>query len=362
MACCITLAAEDREAIRRHSLIEKQLQIDKKDSSKEFKLLLLGAGGSGKSTILKQMKIIHHQGFSPSELEEFRFIILENIYSIVQSVARSMVSFGIAYELQENETFANSFLIDNDRQPIGPDLVKHLQRLWKDKGIEKCVERGNEFNLIDSAHYFMNDLERCTAKDFQPNEQDILRARKQTTGITETKFLISGYTYNLIDVGGQRSERRKWIHCFENVTAVLFLVGVSEYDQMLLEDASMNRFNEALSLFSTMIHSKWFLKTSMIIFLNKIDILKEKLKVRPLQDFFPEYTGGSNIDTAIAFMDQLFRDIALHPPVGVTPGDGPPKKIYIHPTCAVDTDHMRAVLKSVRDIIIRKALQSAGVL
>lgn len=39
----------------------------------------------------------------------------------------------------------------------------------------------------------------------------------------------------MVDVGGQRSERRKWIHCFENVTSIIFLVALSEYDQILFE-------------------------------------------------------------------------------------------------------------------------------
>ena len=39
----------------------------------------------------------------------------------------------------------------------------------------------------------------------------------------------------MVDVGGQRSERRKWIHCFENVTSIMFLVALSEYDQVLVE-------------------------------------------------------------------------------------------------------------------------------
>lgn len=58
----------------------------------------------------------------------------------------------------------------------------------------------------------------------------------KTTGITETVFDLGTLTYRMFDVGGQRSERKKWIHCFENVTALLFLVAISGYDQCLVED------------------------------------------------------------------------------------------------------------------------------
>jgi len=62
---------------------------------------------------------------------------------------------------------------------------------------------------------------------------------RKTTGITETTFKVGELTYKLFDVGDQRSELKKWIHCFENVTALVFLVSLSEYDQMLYEDESV---------------------------------------------------------------------------------------------------------------------------
>ena len=95
----------------------------------------------------------------------------------------------------------------------------------------------------------------------------------------------------MYDVGGQRSERKKWIHCFENVTTILFLVAISEYDQLLFEDESVNRMQEALTLFDSICNSRWFTKTSIILFLNKIDRFKEKLPVSPMKNYFPDYEG-----------------------------------------------------------------------
>lgn len=79
-------------------------------------------------------------------------------------------------------------------------------------------------------------MDRLSKKDFQPTDQDVLRARSRTTGITETKFDLGTLQYRMFDVGGQRSERKKWIHCFEGVNALLFLVAISGYDQCLAED------------------------------------------------------------------------------------------------------------------------------
>jgi guanine nucleotide-binding protein G(i) subunit alpha len=82
-------------------------------------------------------------------------------------------------------------------------------------------------------------MDRIALPGYLPTEQDVLRSRVKTTGITETTFLIGELTYRLYDVGGQRSERKKWIHCFENVNAIVFLVACSEYDQVLVEDETV---------------------------------------------------------------------------------------------------------------------------
>ena len=73
-------------------------------------------------------------------------------------------------------------------------------------------------------------------KDYLPHNQDILCSRLQTTGISESNFKLNQLTYRMFDVGGQRSERKKWIHVFDNVHAVLFLAAISGFDVALIED------------------------------------------------------------------------------------------------------------------------------
>jgi guanine nucleotide-binding protein G(i) subunit alpha len=145
-------------------------------------------------------------------------------------------------------------------------------------------------SCLTQTSYF-DSIDRIAAHDYMPNDQDVLRSRVKTTGITETTFIIQDLTYRMFDVGGQRSERKKWIHCFENVTTILFLVAISEYDQLLFEDETVNRMQEALTLFDSICNSRWFIKTSIILFLNKIDRFKEKLPVSPMQNYFPDYEG-----------------------------------------------------------------------
>lgn len=123
----------------------------------------------------------------------------------------------------------------------------------------------------------------------------------------------------MFDVGGQRSERKKWIHCFENVTTILFLVAISEYDQLLFEDETVNRMQEALTLFDSICNSRWFIKTSIILFLNKIDRFKEKLPVSPMKNYFPDYQGMSlscrklsRVSNSISRRSRLCCGMRLH--------------------------------------------------
>lgn len=139
---------------------------------------------------------------------------------------------------------------------------------------------------------YFDSVDRIALPDYLPTDQDVLRSRVKTTGITETTFIIGDLTYRMFDVGGQRSERKKWIHCFENVTTILFLVAISEYDQLLFEDETVNRMQEALTLFDSICNSRWFLKTSIILFLNKIDRFREKLPISPMKNYFSDYEGS----------------------------------------------------------------------
>lgn len=194
---------------------------------------------------------------------------------------------------------------------------------------------------LTSSSYF-DAVERIAQPDYLPTDQDVLRSRVKTTGITETTFIIGDLTYRMFDVGGQRSERKKWIHCFENVTTILFLVAISEYDQLLFEDETVNRMQEALTLFDSICNSRWFVKTSIILFLNKIDRFKEKLPVSPMKNYFPDYEGGADYAAACDYI--LNRFVSLN--------QAEQKQIYTHFTCATDTTQIRFVMAAVNGMFL----------
>ena len=302
--------------------------------------LLPGAGESGKSTILKQMKLIHEGGYSRDERESFKEIIFSNTVQSMRVILEAMESLELPLDDQRAEyhvqtIFMQPAQIEGDSLP--PEVGTAIAVLWKDVGVQQCFQRSREYQLNDSAKYYFDSVDRIATPDYIPNDQDVLRSRVKTTGITETTFIIGDLTYRMFDVGGQRSERKKWIHCFENVTTILFLVAISEYDQLLFEDETVNRMQEALTLFDSICNSRWFVKTSIILFLNKIDRFKEKLPVSPMKNYFPDYEGGPDYSAACDYILNRFVSLNQHET----------KQIYTHFTCATDTMQIRFVMAAV---------------
>ncbi|EYC34181.1 hypothetical protein Aduo_002033 [Ancylostoma duodenale] len=82
MACC--LSEEAREQKRINQEIEKQLQRDKRNARRELKLLLLGTGESGKSTFIKQMRIIHGNGYSDEDKRAHIRLVYQNVFMAIQ--------------------------------------------------------------------------------------------------------------------------------------------------------------------------------------------------------------------------------------------------------------------------------------
>ncbi|KAJ7468072.1 guanine nucleotide binding protein, alpha subunit [Mycena latifolia] len=346
----------NRAEKERSDAIDRQLEEDSKKFRKECKILLLGSGESGKSTIVKQMKIIHQDGFSLEELVAYRPTIHKNVLDSVQAVILAMRKIGVDPVRFGNRVLADKVLdaASTTDAPafLSPEIADAISQLWQDPIIPKIMdEHASDFYLMDSAVYFFTEVLRIGAPDYVPTETDVLRARAKTTGISETRFNMGGLAIHMFDVGGQRSERKKWIHCFESVTSIIFCTALSEYDQVLLEARDQNRMKESLVLFDSVINSRWFLRTSIILFLNKIDVFKTKLPKVPLQRYFPEYIGGDDINNAARFILWRFMQ-----------ANRARLSVYPHLTQATDTSNIRLVFAAVKETILQNALKDSGIL
>ncbi|KAB5522342.1 hypothetical protein PHYPO_G00158450 [Pangasianodon hypophthalmus] len=342
--CC--MSSEEREAYRIHQDIERQLRKAKQEAQQQVKLLLLGTGESGKSTFIKQMRIIHGTGYSEDDRRAFTQSIFQNIFVAVQAMIEAMKTLQIPFTDDKNASYAAMLL------SVTPDNVstmdKHyaeaISSMWRDPSMQHCYDRRREYQLSDSAKYYLDDIERISAPLYVPSEQDILRVRVKTTGIIEYPFNISSVLFRMVDVGGQRSERRKWIHCFEDVTSIIFLVALNEYDQVLYENPNENRMEESKGVFKTIINYQLFHRTSVIIFFNKTDLLQEKISKSHLADYYPEYEGPKNdAKAAMKFILKMYEAL----------NSDACKRLYSHFTCATDTENIRLIFSAVKDTIMR---------
>ncbi|CAO3621525.1 unnamed protein product [Cunninghamella echinulata] len=335
----------------KNKAINKQIKKDEK-LSREVKILLLGAGDSGKSTVLKQMRLIHASGFNVTEREGFRLVIFSNIFTAMQLLLEGLFISKMAFEHPKNLEYAGLFELlpnikPNEGYPL--DYLHPLKSLWKDKSIRQIYLMGNTFALSDNVQYYYDQLDRLFHPNYIPTDQDIIQCRIKTTGIVETSFRNKNVIYHMYDVGGQRSERKKWIHCFENVASVLFVVAISGYDCCLAEDKDSNQMYEAFMLFDSICNSQWFTNTSMILFLNKMDIFKEKIMRSPVNHYFPDYTGPhQDYQTAADYFRRRFESLNRNIK----------KQVYIHFTVATDTKLLAHVMDSVSDSILHENLQT----
>lgn len=328
--------------------IQQQLSEAKKKFDNDVKLLLLGAGESGKSTFSKQMKILHLSGFSDKERVIYKQVIFDNIISNSLGLILGCESLGIEIGCRDS---ADEVLKYDTYEPEDLYQLKdHVVALWADSGVQEAYERRSEFQLGDNCKYFADRLEEIISQEFVPSEADILHSRSKTTGILETEFKVGRINFRMVDVGGQRSERKKWMHCFQDVTAVIFCVSLSAYDQCLDEDDTTNRMQESLGLWNQIVNSAWFKDTNMILFLNKSDLFREKIQRVNITPAFPKYRGEQEFEAASTYIQEQF----------LARVENSSKQVFTHITCATDTSNIAVVFTAVKSIIMEQNFVVTG--
>jgi len=218
--------------------------------------------------------------------------------------------------------------------------------------IKTIYDNRSKIQLIDSASYLLDraNLTRIGEPTYTPSRDDILRARLRTSGIVERIFKIGEHAFKFVDVGGQRNERRKWIHCFQDVTAVIFVTAIQEYDQYLFEDEKENRLQESLRVFDEVINNSYFAKSTVILFLNKMDLFEDKIKKVKLNICFKDYNGPNTSEDAFQFIKGKF-----------THSNSDQKRfIFAHKTCATDTKNVQKVFEACKVTILKHSLDRIG--
>lgn len=109
--------------------------------------------------------------------------------------------------------------------------------------------------------------------------------------------------------------------------------------------------HESLILFDSVVNSRWFSQTSIILFLNKVDLFREKLERTPLANYFPDYSGGTDVNRAAKYLLWRFNQVnRAH------------LALYPHLTQATDTSNIKTVFTAVKETILQQALEASGVM
>ncbi|KAI0264742.1 guanine nucleotide binding protein, alpha subunit [Gloeopeniophorella convolvens] len=174
--------------------------------------------------------------------------------------------------------------------PDDPGRVIHacaedMKMLWADRVVQRLLI-ASKVRMREMSGFFLDSLDRVAAPRYVPSDDDILRARIKTLGVTEYRFhlnskaanKITSREWHIFDVGGHRSMvRSAWIPFFDDMNAIIFLAPISCFDQSLEEDPSVNRLEDSVLLWKSIVSNPLLVHTNMVLFLNKCDILREKL-------------------------------------------------------------------------------------
>jgi len=362
MGICNSKSPAQLQAEKLDAEIARMNARDHEKEQQKIKLLLLGAGESGKSTIFKQMKILYGTGFGDDDRKSQVPVVHSNTLSSIKVLIQAAEELeNPSIELEGASADAEELLEMSEDTPLTEDIAAKVQNVWADAGIQAAYERRSEFQLNDSAKYFFKRASETWKPDYVPTVEDVLKVRVRTSGIVEEEYVIDGVKFAMFDVGGQRNERKKWIHCFDEVTAVIFVAAISEYDQVLYEDNTQNRMVDSLNIFHEICNSKWFENTSIILFLNKRDLFEDKIKKKDIKQrdpadperiLFDDYDGGLDYEAGVSYIVNQY--------LAQNDNKDTNKEIFWHVTCATDTSNISAVFNACKEIILRQNLEGSG--
>ncbi len=319
MAVCFSCKRAETKAreeqTRRSQEIDKVLHDDSRRLQHEYKMLLLGLGNSGKTTIMKQMRILYQNGYTAEELTLVRHTIYKDVVESAKTIVEVKRHLNIEAEHLENSSNCDYILqysLGTDSSgPLGERMAIAIAALWSDSCIPKVL--GHPDGLwrmnMDTAAYFFDDIHRIAAADYTPTEADVLRARTRKGGINATTFQTRLMTVHMFDISRTPGERKKWIHYFDDTNVILFCAALDEYDRMLPENCQQSPLMDSIVLFDSIVNSRWFKRTKIILFLNKTDLFKAKLPKKPLKDYFPDYTGDNDFGQAANYLLDRFLQV-----------------------------------------------------
>mmetsp|Transcript_72368 Transcript_72368/g.205850 ORF Transcript_72368/g.205850 Transcript_72368/m.205850 type:complete len:342 (+) Transcript_72368:577-1602(+) len=289
--------------------------------------------------------------------------IHQNVLTGIQALCTAVMDLGLTGETDDDALELMDEILNISEGQVDlsedKDIGNKLSSLWRDPAIQAAWDRRSEFHIIESHAAYFEKMDVICAPNYEPSKDDILASRVRTTGVIQEEYMIWGSKFVIIDVGGQTSERRKWVHHFDACQAILFVAALSEYDQYLFEDNTKNRMVDALELFEKICNEKLFKETHMILFLNKRDLFEQKIQHTAISSvpFFEDYAAEGRPENDKDAGMEYFKDKFMEQNKTKAPFR---KDVFAHVTCATDTNNVEHIFNACKAIILKDTLSASG--
>jgi len=337
--------------------IEKKNKDDYKDIGKEIRILLLGTGEAGKTTIAKQIQLAFVGDLSVEDRLVDVPIIFKQVIKNLKTLIRESPHFNTTLTFDQERATRITQIKDSITDTkfftdqFTPEVWEDIKILWSDKSIQETFNNSHKFILDDSTKYFLDKVDTLKSKSYTPNDMDYIRSRVKSTAVVEKMFNYKTNAIRVIDVGGQRSERRKWIYCFPDMMALIFCVAISEYDQTLREQIETKRLDETFKVYDEVVNNRFFKNKPIIVFLNKNDIFEDKMKKRHISTYYPEFPSTASAADVIELLKKKFKALDKFPNL---------RQITFYVTVATNIDLFKPVFDAMYVNVLVTNLREAG--
>jgi len=361
------------------------IKVENKDP---VSLLVLGISGSGKSTFSKQMKILCDEGFSDDERHTYINIIRTNVLIGMKELAEQALARGLDVE-ERHRKYVRYFKENNvnELELADQNILKKVKALWSDDAIQKAWEVCRNYQIqVSQLDYVMENLDRITESDYLPNDEDIIRSRQRTTGAYTTKFRYKKENWEIIDVGGQIPERKKWgnIVSEKSFTTIIYFAALDEYNMESNEapGAGKTKMEVSLEVFGGIVNDKEIYRCCSILFLNKTDLFKEKMESKSgYKEFkakFPDFEDylKNDLDAdlesssymnekaketldddrtfwgGVKYLEKKFREKIND--------EDTQDRLQVFPTCAIDKNIMETIFEILTGYVFEVRMNISG--
>jgi len=234
------------------------------------------------------------------------------------------------------------------------EVIQHVKEIWEFDLVQKCFEEIKFQLFFPHIDYYMNGIDNIIKSDFVPSNEDIVRCRQATIGASTTTFWREKFWWTIIDVGGHTPERVKWQNIVKDgINAMVYFVALDDFATDSVEEAGKTKMDITKLVWEEVVNSDSFGKECILLFLNKIDLFNEQIKIQRQYDIFkekfPDYEGPQDADKAVEFIERQFIELVKER-----------KEIYTHRTCAIDTTQMAVVWDAIRDNVFRQRIAVSG--